>query len=303
MKQKTKGHLFILFSVIIYGLFGIVVRILADSFQPFTLSFFREGLAFLIMLFFTVIGISKWKKISKNDLFLMIGMGIISCVANLSMYNTYTNLQLGMSNFLIFASSAAFSWIIGITLLKEKLSITKVLSFLLVFSGVFIMFQADWGTLNIKGFLFGILFGFSIAIFSSFTSKIKGSYGILQIYMIVTLTQSLGALILLKITNEYLPDIQFNLTWLWLLIFSVMTVAANGLYILGFQNKAEVSIAAVINPFQTIVTAITGHFFFNEGITLKTVIGGIFILIAAVIPNIPGLSGTYKNKDLPRIPK
>jgi drug/metabolite transporter (DMT)-like permease len=249
------------------------------------LSFYREGIACLIMIGLTYIGVSKWKKVEKKDIALIVAMGIISGIANTLMFKTFSILPLGIASFLIFSSSTISSWLIGLIYFKEKISNIILISLFLVLLGIFIMFKIDITTLNINGIIMGICFGICISIFSSIAKNISQGYGILQVYTISAGITSIFALIMAFFFHESFPIFSFSIEWFWFGVFVISTIFANGLYLLSLNN-IDMSIIGIVNPFQSVITSIAGILIFQELLQFNTIIGGVLIIIATLIPYI-----------------
>ena len=286
MSSKLTGYLFIFLSVFIYGLYGIYTRNIADSFSAFNIQFFREGLTALIILLLTLLGLSKWEKIKKEDRKYLILLGIVSTLSNVCMYYVYQLLPLGIASFTTYASIIIFSLIMGRVIFNERINKISVISIILAIVGLLVMFQINLKDLSFVGIIAGLAFGFMISSFASITKKIKGSYSPLQVYMIVALITSILSLFISLSLHEPLPNMSFNTDWVWVIIFAISAALANGFYILGLQKNIEISIASIIMPMESVVLAITGYIFYQENMGIRGSIGAIIILIASIIPSL-----------------
>ena len=296
MSSKLTGYLFIFLSVFIYGLYGIYTRNIADSFSAFNIQFFREGLTALIILLLTLLGLSKWEKIKKEDRKYLILLGIVSTLGNVCMYYIYQLLPLGIASFTTYASIIIFSLIMGRVIFNERINKISVISIILAIVGLLVMFQINLKDLSFVGIIAGLAFGFMISSFASITKKIKGSYSPLQVYMIAALITSILSLFISLSLHEPLPNMSFNTDWVWVIIFAISAALANGFYILGLQKKIEISIASIIMPMESVVLAITGYIFYQENMGIRGSIGAIIILIASIIPSLVELKMKKKGK-------
>ena len=294
--SKLKSYSFLFISVIIFGCYAVFTRLVNSTFSPFMLSFYREGIACLIMIGLTYLGVSKWKKVEKKDIALIVVMGIISGIANTLMFKTFSILPLGIASFLIFSSSTISSWLIGLIYFKEKITNIILISLGLVLLGIIIMFKVDIGTLNINGILMGIGFGICISIFSSIAKKLSDGYGILQVYSISAGITSIFALIMTFFFNESFPIFSFSMEWFWFGIFVISTILANGLYLISLKNL-DMSVIGIVNPFQSVITSIAGILIFKEILQFNTLIGGVLIIIATLIPYIKERSSVLKSNE------
>lgn len=290
MKQeKTKGYILILLSVVIYGLYGILTRFTADTFGAFTLQYHREGLTALIIIALTIFGISKWVRIQKNDIPVLLLVGTASTIGNLSMYYAYSLLDIGLAAFVVFASTIIFSSIIGILFLKEKISKFNIFAVIFAIIGLLIMFEIQSEKINAFGLLASISFGVMIALYGLFTKKVRGEYGPLQIYLVSSILSAVVSFIFATLIQEPRPIAEFTQGWFWMIVFALSAVFANGLYILGIRKGVELSIVGILMPLEAVIAAISGVIILGEGITERTIIGGIMIIIASVLPHAPEL--------------
>jgi len=286
MKSKLSGYLFVFLSVFIYGLYGIYTRHIAGTFGAFNIQFFREGLTALIILVLTLLGLSKWGKIQKEDIKYLILLGVVSTISNVCMYYVYQLLPLGIASFTTYASIIVISLVMGIIIFKEKLNIINSISLILAVLGLLIMFQIQTGDLNIWGIVAGLGFGFLISSFATLTKKLKGDYGPLQVYMIAATITSISSLFISLLFKEKFPVMEFSSVWIWVVVFAISAALANGLYILGLQQKIEISIASIIMPMESVTAAVTGLIFFQEKMGVRSILGAVIILIASIIPQV-----------------
>jgi len=293
MKSKLSGYIFIFISCIIYGLYGIYTRQIVNDFEVFNVQFFREGLTAIIILVLTLLGFSKWGKIQKEDVKYLLLIGIVSTINNVCMYYVYQLLPLGIASFTTYSSIIIMSLLMGYIIFKERLDKIGVISLLSVILGLFVMFRLQTEGLNVLGILIGLTYGFMISLFVTFTKKLKGEYGPLQVYMVAAIFTSISSLIISIIIGEDFPTLEFNSAWLWIVIFAISAALANGLYILGIQQKVEMSIASIIMPMESVTLAITGYIFYSEVMGTRSILGAIIILVASITPSLVEL---YKRK-------
>lgn len=81
-----------------------------------------------------------------------------------------------------------------------------------------------------------------------------------------------------------------NSVWVWQILYAVTQMSAVAFVILGFRYL-EAQIASVILPVEVIFAVIFGFLFFQEIPLPRTLLGGIIIATAAVLPYIRKGSG------------
>ena len=82
---------------------------------------------------------------------------------------------------------------------------------------------------------------------------------------------------------QYIPTL--NITWFYLLLFSVLGLLIFPLLIYGYK-KIDVSIAGLIGLVEIPMAILFGNIFFDEQVTTTIIIGSVFILVSAALPDL-----------------
>lgn len=287
MHKKYLGYFFIFLSAFIYGLYGIFTNFIADTFPPFYLSFFREGLSVLIIAVLFMFKIIKWEKFNIKDWYWFLLIGLISGSTNIIMYFLYQLIPIGVGTLIMYSTVLVLAWLFGILIFKEKVTKLGISSFIIVVIGLLIMFGGGLvQKYSIFGILLAIIYGGFVGGFGIISKKLA-KYHPLQIYLIASVIVSILSLLLSVIFKETAPTNSFNSAWIWAVIWAFASVIANGSYIFGLNIGAELSIASVIMPMESVIAFLSGSIILNQEITVNSIIGGILIFIATCIPYIP----------------
>ena len=286
MAKQINKYIYTFVSVFLFGLFGLLTRLIVDYFPTFSLIAIREGTVFLLVLFLTIVGVVRWRKIDPSNRLSLLLLGLISLTTNISLFFAFKYLQIGMASFLTFTSSILFSWVFGIFILKEKLTKVKVIALILVLIGIMTMFNIGDGGLNLWGIVGGIIAGLTISMYGFVVLRVPNQYDPLQIYMLTALVTSSTCLLISLISREQIPQLATDIAWGLMLVFSVVVLLGNAIYILALKKGAELSIVSIINPLQAPITALTGVLFLQELPTVNMIWGGLIILVAGILPSV-----------------
>ncbi len=283
MDKKLKGALSIVFATMSYGMFGIFSRFINLGFQFFTQNWIRNFVIVLIIGLFFLINNKLWKKINKKDVKWILLWAFSGIPAFFLFYIAVQHLQIGTSYFLLYSTMIVGGYICGKIFFKETLNTVKVIAILLSFIGLSLIYSVEISGEKILYILFALLAGAFTAIWNTLSKKISDKYPNLQLVLtdacIAFITSFIGSLIF----REIIPPV--NGAWIWILIFAIAQIVAVSLIVYGFKNL-DAQIASVIMPIEVIFATLFGFLFFKEIPQSTTLIGGVFIALAAALPNI-----------------
>jgi len=103
MNQKILGVLLLLGSTMIYGLFGIFSRQIAE-FGSFSQGWVRYSIVLLVILTMFACGKSKWKKIEKKDIKWFLTWILPVSFQPILSFIVITHLPIGITYFLIYST-------------------------------------------------------------------------------------------------------------------------------------------------------------------------------------------------------
>jgi len=285
-KQKeTLGILSILGSTFLYGAFGVFTRLIGYKIPLFYASFTRLLFAFLI-LFLILYSTKKIKPIKKEDYKWLILRSLAGIVSFVGFYISFYAIPIGLAYFIYYAGSTISSYFFGKVLFKEKLTKIKIISLILALFGLGIVYLSNI-KLNSSSIymLAALISGFGAAIWDSFSKKISGNYSATQLNMLDNFIDLPIMMLISFLLKETWVFPAFNLTWLFNLIFSITFIITGQLMIYGFKYL-DVQIASLFMLTEILFGIIFGFIFYKEMITLTTLIGGIAIIVAIILPEL-----------------
>lgn len=283
-QKETLGILSILGSTFLYGAFGVFTRLIGYKIPLFYASFTRLLFAFLI-LFLILYSTKKIKPIKKEDYKWLILRSLAGIVSFVGYYVSFYVIPIGLAYFIFYAGSIISGYFFGKVLFKEKLTKIKIISLILALFGLGIVYLSNI-KLNPSIYMLVVLIsGFGSAIWDSFSKKISGNYSATQLNMLDNFIDLPILMLISFLLKETWVLPAFNLTWLFNLIFSITFILTGQLMIYGFKYL-DVQIASLFMLTEILFGIIFGFIFYKERITLTTLIGGIVIIVAIILPEL-----------------
>jgi drug/metabolite transporter (DMT)-like permease len=281
--KKLIGFLSLLLAALIFGSMSIFVRYLGHDFTVYQQIGFRNilGLGIAILLILSLKRKVDLKKIPKKYLFLYALAFPLSVVFyTLAIYQT----KVITTIFGLYAGSLLFSLGIGILLFKEKVTVIKALSLLLVFIGLLIyVYPFSLSQLNL-GFGFALLAGIADAVANSFRKYLSGKTDRLVLASIPMVGGILVAFAFLTASHQlFIPSIS-PLSWLIGIIFGGLVLSISYLTLVGFQNF-DLNLGTIILSSELFFGPMFAFLIFRESPSFFEISGGVLIMAAIVIMN------------------
>lgn len=268
-----------------YATFGIFARQVSDNFGAFSQNYFRCLIVLTFLLIYFVIKKVRWKKINPADYRWVLVWGISGSLVVVLLYIAFNNIALGTTYFLFYSTMIITGLICGKILFNEKLTINKYTSLVLVIIGLILIYSVEFSVNKIVYVMTALLAGLLIGIWNTFSKKVSSSYSVIQMLLIGTSFALVIGLIGAILFNEGFPVMNDFTSWFWMFGFAIAELSATLLVILGFKYL-EAQKASLLMPVEVVYATILGFLVYNESLPLVTLIGGLLILLGAILPNI-----------------
>ncbi len=293
MNTTLKGSLFIMLAAASYGLYGVYSRQLGHSFGEFSQSWTRNTIIIILLGLFLFLT-KRWKVVERKDLKWMILWPLSDVVSIVLLYITFNNLSIGTSYFLLYTTMIIGGFIFGNLLYKEQLNRVKIVSIILSLLGLSLIFSVEFSVEKVQYIIFGLLSGVSTALWNTLSKKVSDRYPNAQLVFIDASVALCATLVGSLIVKDSIP-ILTNPVWAWQVLYAVSQIGAVAFVILGFRYL-EAQFASVILPIEVIFATVFGFLFFKEIPQTTTLLGGVFIALAAALPNIVLIYNHKKRK-------
>jgi drug/metabolite transporter (DMT)-like permease len=291
VKNNLLGALCLSLAASIWGSMYVVSKYVLDFIPPFTLMWIRYMTAFVVLFAILITIKLKNKKsvaIKKRDWLLIGWIGFIGYFVSIALQFIGTKLSDASTGALITSATPAFIVIFARFVLKEKLTVRKVISLVLATFGVVTVIGWNknvgtyfWGSMILVGaaITWALLSVYVKIASERLSSLIITTYGIL-----FALVFSTPVMFWELQSNEiYNQNILIVLSVIYLGV--VATAGAFFLWNKGMELTGA-GIGSFFFFFQPIVGSFLGWLLLNEELNVNFFIGGVLILAGVLIVTI-----------------
>ncbi len=288
MTNKTKGTILVLICVALWAMIPPAAKFAQSSLDNHQFLFWSSLISFVCLFATTIFKkkVTEIKKYSIRDWINVIILGLLGTyIYYLFLYLGYKEAK-GLEVLVV-----QYTWPISIVifslfLLKEKLTIRKVIAVLLGFSGVLIVLsKGDFSNIHVDNFSVIILVflgASSFALFSVLSKKVHlEPIGVTSMYFF-------SATIVSLLSMFYFSSFAFPSLYEW------FPVLLNGIFLNGFSyllwvNALKLAEASYLAPFvfiTPILSAIYLIILFDEPIEFIYVVGLVCVVIAGLVNSV-----------------
>lgn len=293
MTNQTKGILYTLITVLMWGVLAIALKIASKEIDSPTIVWFRFSLAFSGMFVWMAVQNPKELKILYKPTWLIV-------ISSLALAWNYIGFMLGIqytspSNAQVaIQSGPVLLALFGIFFFKEKISRIQIIGFLLTITGFWIFYQQHVGAVPAgqegqytKGMLITLTGAVAWAIYAILQKKLVLSYsvGTLNVFIF-----GLPVLLYLPFVNfASLAHLSFGY-WALLVFLGANTLISYGCLSLALKylEAGKVSIIIVLNPIITfilmgILTWMQVSWIDGEHFSVLSILGALVALAGAIL--------------------
>ncbi len=284
MNRQLQGIIALTSAAFIYGLFPIFTRLAGADLPFYFQNAVRLFIAFFIFLIATIL-LRNWKKVRKQDAKWFVLRSSVVFLSFCAFTYTLQFLPIGTMLFTFYAGSTISGYLIGKFFFGEKLTFKKYLSLGLAVVGLFLIYSINFEPDKFVYLLLAFGSGLFTAMWNIFSKKLSDHYPSSQLNLIDNvIAMSLGIVVSLVLRETWvLPEA--STLWLVNLLFGLGIVATDILIVYGF-NRLEGQIGSIIMLSEVLFAIAFGYVFFQESVTIMTVIGGSVILLAIILPEL-----------------
>ena len=283
-KNKIIGIVSLASAAFLWGLWGVFARLLGLGFGVFYQVFSRCLILFLILFGYLLLK-RLWKRVDGADYKWFLGMSLSGLLSTVCSFVAFNYLAIGITLFVFYAASTLGGYFLGSILFQERLTRIKIISLLVSFFGLFLIFSTTFEQANLFYLLLSVLGGFGFAGWQVFSKKVSSKYSLFQVSAIDNLIFSIVSLIFVVAFKETIILPSFSLIWLIVLLFAFTVLIASLFNIYGFR-RLEAQKGSLIMLLDPVFGVIFGWLFYKEVLTIYSLVGGAMILFGAALPNL-----------------
>lgn len=276
----TKEKIKIIIAMLIWGTIGVLVREI--NLASAEIAFFR---ALIGSMFLLILGIFKKQRLTgiglKRNLSLLILSGAIIGVNWILLFQGYKYTTISNAT-LSYYTAPIFIAVFSSLVLKEKLSIRKIIYILISIIGLFLILQAG-GTSNISSYnnIKGILYGISGAVLYSIVVILNKHIKGIPAFTITLIQLFVAGMVLLPLVigndklNLGLVDTK---SWIIMLLLGIVHTGIAYLLYLSAIKEVEGQSIAILSYIDPIFAVLISFVFLGEPMGTLQMLGGVLIL-------------------------
>jgi drug/metabolite transporter (DMT)-like permease len=276
--NKKLAYLFLMITVCAWGSLYVVGKFVLGYVPPFTVLFIRYLIASIFLIVF--LKRSKPKKIERKDYKYIFFIGAVGYFLGIGSQMVGMKLANASLASLINSTNPSFIILFAVPILKEKITLNKIVSVTAAVIGVCIIIGNVGRGGQILGILASILSVTAWSLMSVMVRRVAQkydplaitTYGIL-IALFCTLPVSAFELAATKNVVIFKPSVILALLYMGI----VCTALAHMLWNRSL-SMIEAGNCALFYPLQPMVSVLLGFLFLGESISLTFVIGAVLIL-------------------------
>ncbi len=200
-------------------------------------------------------------------------------------YYAFNHMDIGTATLLFFVGMIIMMYSFGFIFLGERVTRIKLFAFLLACLGLYITFSFSLTAFTLLAASMALLNGLASGLELSSSKKLTGSYSPLYItwlsWIIIAITNAVASVALGEM--QHWPVL--NITWLYLVIYAVVSLLGFWLAIEGYKY-IEASVGGLLSLLEVVFAVIFGILIFKEALTIQIAVGGSLIMLAAALPHI-----------------
>lgn len=285
MKKIDKNKLKIILAMLIWGTVGVFIKNIALN--SIEIAFYRSIIGAIFIIILSIAQKEKWDKEDlREDLKILIPSGAALGAGWVLLFQGYKNTNISIAT-LSYYIAPVFIVILSIIVLKEKITLKKILCIIVAIIGLLLVLDIkSIENIGDNNHLLGISYSVMAAVFyaivvilNKFIRKLSGFK-----VTIVQLLVSTIILLPLTIMNSTRSLISLDALSLGLLLF-VGIVHTGIAYLLYFSSVKEIEgqSIAILSYMDPIFALLIAGLFLGEKMSIIQLFGGILILGSAYI--------------------
>lgn len=284
-----RNTVYIIVAGILWGIVSVfVTQLQSFGFSSIEIVALRVFFAAVLLTVYILIKDKSKLKIKLKDIPLFIGTGIGSIVFfNFCYFKSIEIIGGASVPALLLYTAPIFVMIISSFLFREKITIRKLLSLVITFTGLILVTGAfsSGEKLSPEAVLLGIGSGLGYALYSIFGKYLVPKYDSLTITVWTFITASLYAVPVSGIMTD-ISSFMFRRVIITSILLALLSTVLPFLFYTNGLSGIDAGKASVLATIEPFVATVTGVIVFDEKLTAMKVTGMTMILSAIIILNI-----------------
>lgn len=285
MERIDINKLKIILAMLIWGTMGVFIKNI--PLNSIEIAFYRSIIGVVFIIALSISKKEKWDKEElREDLKVLILSGIALGTGWVLLFQGYKNTTISIAT-LSYYIAPVFIIILSIVVLKEKITMKKILCIIVAIIGLLLVLDIkSIGDIGDNNHLLGILYSVLAAVFYAIVVILNKFIKRLSGFKVTIVQLLVSTLILMPLTilNSTRSIISLDILSLVLLLF-VGIVHTGIAYLLYFSSVKEIEgqSIAILSYMDPIFALLIAGLFLGEKMTMIQLFGGILILGSAYI--------------------
>ncbi len=284
------GYIYVLIAAGMWGLIGPVAKLaFSEGMNTLEVAFWRTTLAWAAFAIHAVI--ARRVRLRPRDLPMVAAFGVCGVAGLFGFYVVAVRAGGAALASVLLYTAPAWVAIMSFFLLKERMGTYKVAAVAVTIIGVACvslgprLLDGAGGPVTTTAVVFGLLSGFSYALYYIFGKRYLGSYSTPTLFLYAL---PVGALTIACFTDFTRPTPK---AWAACLVMSLCsTYCAYSIYYAGLK-RLEATRAAVVATMEPVTASILAFFWYGEVFSIPGYVGSLLILLAVLMTIWDGARG------------
>jgi O-acetylserine/cysteine efflux transporter len=273
-KNKVVVLLAIFLVVLLWGANFAIVKVAMVEFSAYELLFSRLFLASIILLPFVA-------RVQKEDFLYLVVCALLLVAGHFLFLFLAINATTNISAVsLVLQLSVPFSLILSWILLKDALSLQKIIGLIIAFGGIILLFYSPSMFDNLIPLLLAMFSAFTIGLYFIFVKKIKSlsSLGLIAYISLISLPMTYTFMLINGDSISHILSIELTNSWLAFLYAAIGgAILGHGIWA-WLARHQEISFISPFLLLIPLVTVVVSWVLFDEVITIDFIITGTIVV-------------------------
>ena len=283
MNKKLIGILCAIGAAVCYGTNPLgALNLYAEGMNTPSVLFYRFGLAWLIV---AVVMLFRREslRVDRREFFTLTALGVLFIFSSLTLYLSFHLMPAGVASTILFTYPVMTAAIMA-AFFRERIRVGTVLSILLSFAGVLLLYWGDsGGTLHIGGVILVLVSALTYALYIIVVDKSPLAMSSFKINFYVLFYCAAGMALFALLSGQPLQLPPTPRAWLWVSWLAVVP-AIMALVMMVYAAKYIGSTpTAILGALEPTTAVLIGVFVFAEPFTLRLLLGIVLILASVTI--------------------
>ena len=283
MNKKLIGILCAIGAAVCYGTNPLgALNLYAEGMNTPSVLFYRFGLAWLIV---AVVMLFRREslRVDRREFLTLTALGVLFIFSSLTLYLSFHLMPAGVASTILFTYPVMTAAIMAV-FFRERIRIGTVLSILLSFAGVLLLYWGDsGGTLHIGGVILVLVSALTYALYIIVVDKSPLAMSSFKINFYVLFYCAAGMALFALLSGQPLQLPPTPRAWLWVSWLAVVP-AIMALVMMVYAAKYIGSTpTAILGALEPTTAVLIGVFVFAEPFSLRLLLGILLILASVTI--------------------